>query len=469
MSASVPTRLAIRTFSIGVLAFGAAADAQTCSPTQTQKLLASMPQAEDRFGGSGSLQIEGDRLIVGARYDLENGLETGAAYVFEFDGSQWNETQRLVASDADEGDRFGGWNALSGDTLISGSTGDSDFGESSGSAYVFQYDGSQWIQIQKLNASDEEEGDYFGRMIAMEGGTALIGAWGADGEEPDEGAVYIFQFDGNQWVETQILTASDGLQGDGFGSWMEIQGNTIAIGASYGEGNEPSCGAVYIFEHDGNQWVEVQKLTAPDGETSDIFGHAVELSGDTMVVGAAYSNMVQGAAYVFRHDGTEWALEQKLTASDGEAADVFGYCDVSGDNIVIGARWDDDNGSHAGAVYHYRFDGTTWNEETKIVSNDIEEGDSFGWSLALDGDTLLVGARNDDDFGNGTGSAYIFDLSCPITCPADVNNDGTLSPTDFTAWINAFNNNLTGCDQNTDGSCTPTDFTAWIANFNAGC
>ncbi len=444
--------------------------AQACDVVQVQKLLASDANLEDRFGGPGSLQIEGDRITVGARYHLEGGVETGAAYVFEFDGTDWVETQQLVSSDADEGDRFGGWNAMSGDTIISGATGDTEFGLSTGAAYVFQYDGTSWVETQKLLASDASDEDFFGRMVTMEGTTAVIGAWTADTVvEPSAGAVYIFEYDGTSWIETQKLYASDGLYGEGFGSWMSIEGDRLAIGSSHGVGNESNTGAVYMFEHDGTSWVEVQKIIASDGASGDIFGHAVGLSGDRLVVGAAYSNFVQGAAYVFEYDGTSWVETAKLTASDGEPADVFGYCDIAGDSIIIGGRWDDDNGDHAGAVYHFRYDGTEWIEAEKFVSDDIEEGDSFGWSLAIEDETILVGARNDDDFGNGTGSAYVFSLNCSTPCLADINGDGMLSPTDFTAWVGAFNTSSAECDQNGDGSCTPTDFTAWISNFNAGC
>ena len=117
----------------------------------------------------------------------------------------------------------------------------------------------------------------------------------------------------------------------------------------------------------------------------------------------------------------------------------------------------------------FRYDGTSWVEEHKIVSEDIEEGDSFGWSLAIWQDTLLVGARNDDDFGDGTGSAYVFDLGCTQECLADTNGDGVVSPADFSAWVAAFNAMTPACDQNGDGVCSPADFSAWVANYNAGC
>jgi len=445
------------------------ASAQTCNPVQVQKLLASDADAEDRFGDSGTLRVDGNRLVVGARYHIENGLTTGAAYVFRREASGWVEEQKLVSSDADEGDKFGGWNAMSGDTIISGTSGDADNGPDSGSAYVFKRTGNVWTQTQKLLPNDGRESDQFGRMVAMEGNTAVIGAWNSDGIVPNAGAVYIFEYDGNAWVQTQKLFASDGLSNATFGSWMDISGDTLIVGDSRGTTTSGFTGAAYVFRKIAGVWTEVQKLEPSAGTEGGIFGHSVDISGNRAVIGSAYSDDYAGAAYVFRFDGSHWVEEQRLTASDAEAMDLFGYSDISGDTVVVGARWDDEHGDHAGAVYVFRYDGLQWIEEQKIVSEDIAEGDSFGWSLAIWQDTLLVGARNDDDFGNGTGSAYVFDLGCIDDCPADTNHDGTLSPADFTAWIAALNAASPECDQNADNACTPADFTAWIANYNAGC
>ncbi len=445
------------------------ASAQACSPVQVQKLLASDADAEDRFGDSGTLRVEGNRLVVGARYHIEDGLVTGAAYVFRRDGSGWVEEQKLVSSDADEGDKFGGWNAMSGDTIISGTSGDADNGIDSGSAYVFKRTGNVWTQTQKLLPDDGRENDQFGRMVAMDGNTAVIGAWNSDGIELNAGAVYIFEYVGNSWVQSQKLFASDGLSNAAFGSWMDISGDTLIVGDSWGTTTSGITGVAYVFRKIAGVWTEVQKLEPSAGTDGGIFGHSIEISGNRAVIGSAYSNNYAGAAYVFRFDGNQWVEEQKLTASDTEMLDLFGYSGISGDTVVVGARWDDEHGEHAGAVYVFHYDGAQWVEEQKIVSEDIAEGDSFGWSVAIWQDTLLVGARNDDDFGNGTGSAYVFDLGCVADCPADTNHDGLLSPADFTAWIAAFNTMSPECDQNADNACTPADFTAWIANFNGGC
>jgi len=137
---------------------------------------------------------------------------------------------------------------------------------------------------------------------------------------------------------------------------------------------------------------------------------------------------------------------------------------------VIGApSGDNDIRTNSGSAFVYRYDGANWTEQTKLLATDGAQGDEFGGSVSIFGDNAMVGAWHDEDNGDWSGSAYIFDLNCMTQCLADVNGDGMVTPTDFTAWINAFNNNLPECDQNTDGSCTPTDFAAWIANFNAGC
>jgi len=162
--------------------------------------------------------------------------------------------------------------------------------------------------------------------------------------------------------------------------------------------------------------------------------------------------------------------EAKLLTPAGLLVENFGSSvSVSGDTAVIGELFGDIKTPSSGSAYVFRFNGTGWVREAKLFAADGESGDFFGNSVSVSGDTAVVGAFRDNNNGFNSGSAYIFDLNCMTNCLADVNGDGVLTPADFDAWINAFNNNLPECDQNGDGSCTPADFTAWIANFNAGC
>ena len=156
--------------------------------------------------------------------------------------------------------------------------------------------------------------------------------------------------------------------------------------------------------------IELKKLLASDGSGFDHFGNSVAVDGDTVVVGARFGDGVStdtGSAYVFRWNGTDWA-EHKLTASDGAGSDWFGASvAVDGDTVVVGAYLDDDDGSSSGSAYVFRWNGTGWAEH-KLTASDGAQNDWFGASVAVDGDTVVVGAWGDDDDGSSSGSAYVF-------------------------------------------------------------
>ena len=152
---------------------------------------------------------------------------------------------------------------------------------------------------------------------------------------------------------------------------------------------------------------QLAKLTASDAAAQDRFGRSVSLSGDVAIVGAP--QQFSGAAYVYRFDGTTWSEEQKLTASDGAAGDAFGTTvSVSGPVAVVGAPLHDDAGNYSGAAYVYRFNGTTWTEEQKLIASDAAAEDFFGGSVAVDGNVVVVGAHGDDDAGSRSGAVYVY-------------------------------------------------------------
>jgi len=156
------------------------------------------------------------------------------------------------------------------------------------------------------------------------------------------------------------------------------------------------------------EWTEIQKLLASDGAEFENFGFSVSVDGDTAVIGARYDDISRGSAYVFTRSGTTWTQQAKLLASDGAAYDHFG-CSVSvdGDTALVGA-YGGDQGNDSGSAYVFTRSGTTWTQQAKLLAADGEEYDFFGYSVALDGDTAVIGAPADDDMGWDSGSAYIF-------------------------------------------------------------
>ena len=163
--------------------------------------------------------------------------------------------------------------------------------------------------------------------------------------------------------------------------------------------------------------VEEVKLLADDGAPNDLFGFDVALSGNTAVIGA---NKVDddirgvdvGAAYVFTRSGNSWHQQAKLTANDGAAKDEFGgKVALSNDTAVIGAIFHDDKGDNSGSAYVFSRSGTTWSQQAKLTASDGAAGDVFGWSIALSGDTVVIAATRNDDRGNESGSAYVFEIN----------------------------------------------------------
>jgi len=386
-------------------------------PSEISKLTASDGAAGDRFGWK--VAIEGDTIVVGAWFDDDNGADSGSAFVFTRTGTTWTEQAKLTASDGAANDQFGKSVAIEGDTIVVGAHQDDSF---SGSAYVFQRTETTWTQQAKLIARDGAASDYFGTSVAIAGDTIVVGAHFDDGNGSNSGSAYVYMRTGTTWSQQAKLTASDAAANDVFGVSVAIAGDTIVVASDLDDDNGIDSGSVYVFTRTGTTWTQQAKLIANDGAASDFFGYNVAIAGDTIVVGARMhddNGNNSGSAFVFTRTGTTWTQQAKLTASDGAASDLFGFSvAIAGDTIVVGAAYDDnENGSDSGSVYidsgsAYVFTrtGTTWTEQAKLTANDAGEFDSFGISVAIDVDTIVVGSYLDNDNGIDSGSAYVYDL-----------------------------------------------------------
>lgn len=238
---------------------------------------------------------------------------------------------KLMASDGAPDDRFGRSISMSDNTVLVGAINDDDAGSNSGSAYIFQNQGSSWVQTAKLRATDAAPGDWFGYSASIMGDTALIGAPTDDDSGSNSGSAYIFEKQGSSWVQTAKLTSTDAAALDWFGYSVSLSGGTALIGAPF-----KGAGFAYVFEKQGLIWVERAKLTQPDGSslTLDQFGASVCISGDTALVGA-YASAPNGSAYIYNKQSSTWVQTAKLTASD---ALEFGFSvSLTADRALIGA------------------------------------------------------------------------------------------------------------------------------------
>jgi hypothetical protein len=389
--------------------------------------VAKLTASEGYFGYV--VAVSGDTVVVGAPFDDDNGTGSGAAYVFgrNQDGADaWGQVAKLMAPDGEAYDRFGFSVGVSGDAILVGASGDDDNGDNSGAAYVFERNqggADSWGQVAKLTPSNGAAGDCFGRAAAVSGDTVVVGAPFDDDSGGDSGVAYTFVRQGNTWVEQGKPTASDGAAGDYFGHSVAVSGDAVAVGAWWA-GNGSESGAAYVFGQNqggADQWGQVAKLTASDGAAGDYFGVSVAVSGDTVVVGADGhddNGTDSGAAHVFaRNQGgaDQWGEVTELLASDGLTGDHFGVSvAVSGDTVVVGALFDDENGDGSGAAYVFERNqggADQWGQVAKLLASDGAADDHFGISVATSGDTVVVGADGDDDSGSSSGSTYVFECN----------------------------------------------------------
>jgi len=383
-------------------------------------------------------------------------IATQATPFHAISSSPSSELGVLRASDAQAGDMFGSSLATSGDTIVVGAHEEDGGPENplprSGTAYIFsrnQGGAETWGQVAILRASDAQAEDFFGQDVAISGDSVVVGAPGEDGGEGDpqpySGAVYVFnrnQGGSDAWEQVAILRASDARPESWFGSQVEIDGDTIVVGAPFDDGSTGSVssniGAAYIFNRNqggAEHWGEVANLHASDAQTGDYFGLAVAISGDTAVIGAELEDggpgdpiPLSGAVYVFNRNlgGTDaWGEATILHASDAQFADFFGQeVDISGDTILVGVPEEDggpgDPLYESGAVYIFnRVQGVVdaWTQAAVLHASDAQESDYFGLAVAISADTVVIGAFLEDggpgDPVEDSGAAYIFRRNQP--------------------------------------------------------
>jgi hypothetical protein len=387
----------------------------------------------------------------------------------------------LKASNTESGDQFGYSVAVSGDTVVVGAFSEAsnttgvnsipnESADGAGAAYVFVRSGSSWSQQAYLKASNAEANDAFGASVAISGDTIIVGAvaerssTSGINSSPDDnlaenaGAAYIFIRSGTSWTQQAYLKASNAGAGDQFGYSVAVSGNTVVVGANAEDSDSNSinstpnefadaAGAAYVFVRSGSSWLQQAYLKANNTGTLDQFGISVAVSGDTVVVGAVGEdssisgvnsspddNLAEnaGAAYVFVRSISSWSQQARLKASNRAADDGFGFSvAVSGDAILVGAPGEDSSTSgvnsspddnlaeNAGAAYVFVRAASSWSQQAYLKASNSGTADQFGWSVAVSGDTAVVGAVYENsstiginslpnDSASEAGAAYVF-------------------------------------------------------------
>jgi len=377
--------------------------------------------------------------------------------VFSLNAQVFGETQKIVASDREELAKFGQSVAISGNYAVVGAYGTGVF--NNGQAYIFEKQGSNWVQIQIIQNADNENYDRFGYAVDIDGDYIVVGAYGEDDDVNGNnnlskaGSAYIFKNSAGIWTQTQKIIANDRASNDEFGWSVAINGNTLVVGAHLEDEDENGlntiyhAGSAYIFELNTGTgvWSQSQKivggsraadLTYPNGgnageDVSDLFGHSVAISGDYLVVGSlnhdwdetnTISTLNGGAIYIFEKNLGIWSEMKKIVNSDVQISDRFGATVSIDSNFIAAGSYSEDYSltgtnymPNSGAVYICKRDaGGNWTEQQKLVAPTRNTGDRFGWSVALDSVFLIVGANEDNDNRNETnplvdaGAAHIF-------------------------------------------------------------
>ena len=347
----------------------------------------------------------------------------------------WNELTKIAASDRVNTDYFGREVAINGDYAIIGSPfkDDDKIGKNTGAVYIFKSESDEWVEMQKLVASDRAIDDNFGISVALKGDYAFVGAWQEDEDAntantlSNAGSVYVFKNLDSNWVEVQKLVASDRAAGDYFGVSIALNDSFAIIGAyredhdALGENTLTESGSAYVFENVDGNWIEVQKLVASDRGKEDWFGVNISISNEYVIIsayqededeGGANTLDFAGSAYVFKYANGTFTQEAKLVASDRDESDYFGsQVSISGDYALIGQN----NWSDPQYVYVFNNIDDHWTEVQKLGASD--NGKFFGRTLYLEDDYAIIGAAQDDKDTNGenpitgAGSAYIFKLN----------------------------------------------------------
>ena len=393
-----------------------------CPIQEVERVFASDAVGGDAFGFSSA--VHGDLAVVGAWSDGA-GADSGSAYVYRWDGANWNEVTELVASDATAGDLFGFTVAAHDDVIAVGAYRRHAGGiVDAGGVYLFERDlGGPDNWGERTILSDPATDGWYGWSVALEGDRLAVGALFGPSRF---GHAYLYERDQggvNAWGLVTELFASDGALDDRFGRAVAISGDTIAVSADGNDDFGSSSGSAYVFDRDqggvGN-WGEVRKLVQPNAMPVDHFGLDLDLSGGTVVVGTNLDDQVAqgaGAAHVFERDqggANNWGLARKLTASTGGPGDQFGRSvAICGDTILVGAYQHEvpSQGPLAGAAYVYLRDlggPGHWGESQELRASDGAARHEFGFVVALDGFWAVIGAKGHGILGEDTGAAYFF-------------------------------------------------------------
>ncbi len=370
---------------------------------QAARLTAFDPAGDELYGD----KVAGTENTVAVGTEQKDQLK-GVVDVFVKFAGEWKYLTRLTRGPARMPEQgFGSSVAVSTNQVFVGAHKfaiEGSFHIQRGAVYVFSSRGSDYEQVQLLTISDGVDFEHLGNSMAYESnqGHLIVGAFGRN---RFQGAAYVFKTQGGTFAQTARLTASDAADSDNFGASVAMSNVWAAVGAPI---KQSGLGAVYVFERSGDDWDEIQKLSAPDGVMTDQFGSSVAMDDDLLVVSAPSKQrpgdelLMAGAVYVYRRSGGTYALETTIVPDDAFAGLFGSSVAVHDGRIAIGVE-------AKGAALIYEKQGDDWSVVATIIPDESHAIDSFGNDMALVDDGLIVGARSSNEAGErAAGATYIF-------------------------------------------------------------
>ncbi|HLE12228.1 MAG: hypothetical protein A2504_13845 [Bdellovibrionales bacterium RIFOXYD12_FULL_39_22] len=365
------------------------------------------PNTEEYQSFGSVVAIDRDFAVVGASMDSSVDLYAGAVVIYRKVNSSWSFFQKIAPPDPVTAHFFGCSVAISGEFIVAGACGDVEKGSSAGAVYIYKFNGSEWRFYAKLVPNDLQELDSFGYAVAIFENKIAIGA---RGYRSSMGAVYVYKIDGTAILEqTKIIPA--GREKDYFGGAVSLSSSFLAVGAIGDDTNGTNSGAVYIYN--AADWSLKKKLAPSTTSDGYIFGQALSLSGEQLIIGVPGDDtkaIMGGSVYLYRYLNSEWALSYKVVPSDNGIYDLFGQSlALSGDYLAVGAPGDSDRASRGGSAYVFKLESGIGTQLRKIYSPSPESYGNFGVSVGLSPYQMIVGAGNENvDGGEDVGVAYIY-------------------------------------------------------------
>jgi len=352
-----------------------------------------------------SVAVSGNFAIVGSPYDINSGNPYGGAHIYRLTGDKWVLMQK-IAEGAPWGLRFGYSVSISGNYAVIGVPEYSPTisgNPAPGAVSVYQYNGTNWVFMQRLTDLTGANGDRFGNSVCISGNRIIVGANNDDnGAAIDQGSASIYQFNGSSWVLMQKIIDATGAANDFFGESVSIDRDIVVIGAPYDDnGTFLNQGSATIYRYIGSTWVSSLRTTNPSSAANLYWGTSVSVSGNAVIIGAPNErvgvNSSQGSVSFFDFTGTNWLYGGKLSNPAGVAGDGLGnYVSLSGDYAIVGAQSGNVGTSYQGYVMiFFKYSGNIWQKLITLSDPAGAIDDRFGNSVSIDGinKRFLIGAN----------------------------------------------------------------------------